>query len=233
MTYLKSLCFADEMPLFNSKEFRGFIWGSNLKKQPQLACKYNYMQNVTDCALKSGGLEFLGVALQNYYYSVNWESEFDYVSLQIKDREEWKKLKDNLVKELGDQYIGNLAGGYEVYTWQKDDLEIMLRDDNPKLSGETTYLFLMTTNKKFYLKRSPQTMENFCRERSCNINHDNKCDEKDLEILDRSLGQCNKPGNYSYNSDADIDKDGCITKKDRAIVEKNLGTQGYVCNEAH
>ena len=70
-----------------------------------------------------------------------------------------------------------------------------------------------------------------CTKRPCNINNDDKCDEKDLKMLDESLGQCNKPGNYFYNSDADIDKDGCITKKDRAIVEMELGAQGYVCNE--
>ena len=228
MTYLKSLCFADEMPLFNSKEFRGFIWGSNLKKQPRLECYYNHMQIETNCALKSGGLEFLGVELQNYYYSVNWENEFDYVSMRIRDRQGWKKLKENLVKELGDQYIGNLAGGYEVYTWQKDGLAIMLRDNNPQLPDATT-LFLIIQHKKFYLERPYQTAEGGCSRRSCNINNDNKCDEKDLEILDRSLGQCNKPGNYSYNSDADVDKDECITENDRAIVERDLGAEGYVC----
>ena len=188
------------------------------------------MQNETNCALRSGGLEFLGANLQNYHYSVNRENEFDYVSMRIQDRQEWKKLMDNLVKELGDQYIGNLAGGYEVYTWQKDDLEIVLRDNNPELRGERSYLFLIIQNKKFYLERPYQSMASPCHGRSCNINHDNKCDEKDIEILDRSLGQCNKPGNYTYNSDADIDKDECVTVNDRAIVEKELGTEGYVCD---
>jgi len=65
----------------------------------------------------------------------------------------------------------------------------------------------------------------------CNINNDNNCDEKDLEILDKSLGQCNKPGNYNYNSDADIDNDECITEKDRKVIEDGLGTEGYVCDK--
>ena len=153
MSYNSKLCLADATPLFNSKTFRGFDWGSDLKQQPQLECGYNHMQNETNCTLKNGDLKFLGVDLKNYYYSVNWENKFDYVAMQIKDRQEWEKLKDNLAKELGDQYIGNLAGGYIVYTWQKDNLEIILRDNNPELSGEKTYLFLEIQNKKFYLSR--------------------------------------------------------------------------------
>ena len=230
MPYPQSVGFADETPLFNSKEFRGFTWGSNLKTRLlQFECKYNHMQNETNCVLRGGSFNFLGVELQNYYYSVNWENEFDYVSMQMKDRQGWRRLKDNLVKELGDQYIGNLAGKYEVYTWQKDDLEIMLRDNNRDLP-DAAYLFLIIQNKKFYLERPYQSMASGCSRRPCNIKSDNNCDEKDLEMLGRSLGQCNKPGNHSYNSDADVDKDECITEKDRAIVKKELGTEGYVCN---
>ncbi len=232
MPYFQSLCFADERSLFNSEEFRGFRWGSNLnlEKYPQLECKFNHMQMETNCALQSGGLEFLGAALQKYYYSMNVEGEFDSVWMQVKDRQEWKKLKDTLVKELGDQYIGNLAEGYEVNTWQKDSLEIVLRDSNPELS-EGAYLGLSIMNKKFYLERSEQWyMGDSCSRRSCNINNDDNCDEKDMEILNRSFGQCNKPGNYAYNSDADINEDECITEDDRVIVKKELGTKGYVCN---
>jgi hypothetical protein len=159
---------------------------------------------------------------------VNWENEFDHVLMWIKNRQGWNKLKEALVKELGDQYLGNLAGGREVYTWQKGDLNISLSDNNPELP-DATYLFLIIQNKTFYLDRPYQTAADGCSHRPCNVNNDNKCDEKDLEVLGRSLGQCNKPGNYSYNSDADVDKDECVTENDRALVEKELGTEGYVC----
>jgi hypothetical protein len=228
---ISSLCFADEKAIFNSEEFRGFRWGSNLKEHLQLNCKYNHMQNETNCDLKDEGLTFLGVNLLNYYYSVNWENEFDYVNMRIKDRIGWNRLKDNLVNELGDQYIGNLSDGSIVYTWEKNNLEIILRDSNPELSDETTYLNLMIHNREYYLSRPFQTSVGHCTLKPCNLNKDNHCDERDLDIFDKSMGQCNKPGNYSYNSDADMDRDECITEKDRKVVENGLGTEGYECNE--
>lgn len=221
----------DDPPTFNSKNFGDFIWGSNLKKYPQLDCKYNHMSTGTDCSLRNGDLKFLSIDLISYYYSMNQENKFDYVEMRIKDRSGWMQMKDNLVEILGDQYIGNLAGGHIVYTWKKDDLKIELSDNNPEINTGEIYLFLMIANKKYYLSRSYQYGMDSCIKRSCNVNNDNLCDEEDLKILDKSFGQCNKPGNYNYNSDADIDNDECITDKDRKIVENELGTDGWVCKD--
>ena len=65
--------------------------------------------------------------------------------------------------------------------------------------------------------------------RACNLNKDDKCDEQDMAILERSMGQCNQQGNYTYNQDADLDNDNCITEKDKNNLEASMGRAGYIC----
>ena len=101
MGILATACLADDAPLFNSTEFAGFQWGSDLRKHPQLECKFHHMGPQTDCTLKSASPTFLGVDIEDRYYSVNSENKFDYVSMQIKDRLGWRQLRENLTKELG------------------------------------------------------------------------------------------------------------------------------------
>lgn len=230
LCHFVSISRAVELPIFNAQEFNGFRWGSNLKNEyPQLECTPNRMAAATYCVLKNESLTFLGVDLLEKTYSMSpgqYQTRFDLVNMSVKSRLEWDQLKNKLIKEFGNEYVGNLAGGSEVYIWQKEDLEIELKDVD--LPGRRFYS-LSIKNKKFYFPRASQTVA--CEKTMCNVNNDDHCDQQDLEILDKSLGQCNQPGHYHYNSDADKDLDECITKKDRVIVEEGLGTSGYVCEK--
>lgn len=50
----------------------------------------------------------------------------------------------------------------------------------------------------------------------CDIDRDDDCDERDIQLISNAIGQCNDGDNY--NALADADHDGCVTETDKQIL---------------
>lgn len=223
--------FAKEQDLFNSMIYKDFKWGSNLHDYPQLNCKFNRMAAAYYCVNKDDKMKFLSINVWQYEYSMYVDNEFDQVYIRLNSRTDFDALKNRLTTVLGKDYIGDFADQRETYKWSKDQLDIILRDNLYHREDEYSKYqqFLQINNRKYFNPRSYQS--GTCTRNACNLNKDENCDENDIEILVKSLGQCNKPGNYTFNSDADLDNDDCITKKDKTIMEDSIGQNGFTCPE--
>ena len=223
--------FAEEQELFDSMAHKGFKWGSNLQDYSQLNCKFHRMAAAYYCNNKNDEMKFLSIDIWQYEYSMHVDNEFDQVYIRLNNRRDFDALKDRLIAELGKNYIGDLADQKETYKWSKNQLDIILRDNLYHREDKYSKYqkFLQINHRKYFNPRPYQSGS--CTRNACNLNNDENCDENDIEILLKSLEQCNKPGNYIFNSDADLDNDGCITKKDKAIIENSIGQKGFTCAE--
>ena len=216
-------------PVFNDHTFEEFVWGEKLPKSEELAYTYNHMALETSGRKKLTGT-FLGVTLFSCEYLMNDAYKFDSVRMLFSTQADWDLMRNKLTELLGDQYTGDLAGQETRYEWNISNIKVILRFTPWAKEHYSTSLEII--NAQYYLDRGePQTIQpenGFSERNPGNLNYDKIVDEKDLDVLIKSFGQCNKPGNYYYNSDADLDHDGCITENDKLLLKARFGEEGIL-----
>ena len=204
--------------------FRDTLWGSNLYKNNKFECKWGARAAAYYCKEKEPNFNLWGIKVETLDYEMNPNKYFDSITSRFKGKENWDKIKENIAAEFGSQYKGNLANNQLIYTWDIDDVQIKLAS----LSSSSDPYYLTIENKKYFQPRSFQSMPSERTLLPCNLNQDEYCDDKDVAILKESINQCDKPGDYNFNSDSDLDKDGCVTEKDLDKLLSYGKTEGWI-----
>src|SRR3989344_7631236 len=73
----------------------------------------------------------------------------------------------------------------------------------------------------YFLAQSMQSItpiSTIVNHEACDLDWDKDCDNFDIHLFERSLGECTDTGNY--NELADADHDGCVTENDEWLLYK-------------
>jgi hypothetical protein len=83
------------------------------------------------------------------------------------------------------------------------------------LGSQRNALFEGTTESKHRLSTPQQSRED--PHSLADLNRDGRCDRRDLSIFHHAIGKCLRPGSSVLVAEADLDGDGCVTRKDKEI----------------
>jgi hypothetical protein len=83
------------------------------------------------------------------------------------------------------------------------------------LGSRRNALFEEATKSKQRLATREQSQED--PHSLADLNRDGRCDRRDLSIFRQVIGKCLRPGSSVLVAEADLDGDGCVTRKDKEI----------------